>query len=150
VASAARERAWSVVVPHHPSGARQARRRLAAGLGSLVRTELLTDALSVAAELVGNAVRHASPLPGGVIRVAWKVQFGRGVETVHLRVTDGGALTEPRIQPANADATDGRGLSIVAALAERWGVDHEGGGQSVWAEVAWPSRARTAAAAVGD
>jgi two-component sensor histidine kinase len=139
-----------VVVPHHPSGARQARRRLAAGLGPLVRTELLTDALSVAAELVGNAVRHAAALPGGVIRVAWQVRFGPSVETVLVRVTDGGAHTQPRVQAADADATDGRGLSIVAALADRWGVDHDGDDQSVWAEVTWPSRARTSAAAVGD
>ena len=150
MASAASERAWSTVVPHHPSGARQARRCIATGLGPLVRTELLTDALSVAAELVGNAIRHASALPGGVIRVAWQVRLADGVETVHLRVTDGGALTEPRVQPADDDATDGRGLSIVAALANRWGVDHDGGGQSVWADVSWPSRSRSTAAVVGD
>jgi hypothetical protein len=31
------------------------------------------------------------------------------------------------------DAICGRGLTIVAALAARWGVEPTGGGQSVWA-----------------
>ena len=75
MALTAAERAWCVVVPHHPRAAGQARSRLAAEIGRVVRPELLADVVSVAAELVGNAVRHASPLPGGVIRVAWLVRL---------------------------------------------------------------------------
>jgi hypothetical protein len=33
------------------------------------------------------------------------------------------------------DSLDGRGLTIVAALADRWGVERDGLGQSVWAEL---------------
>src|SRR5262245_25270275 len=73
---AASERAWCVVVPHHARGARLARHRLANALRGLVPSELLADTVAVAAELVGNAVRHADPLPGGVIRVAWRVAPG--------------------------------------------------------------------------
>ena len=67
------ERAWCVVVPHHASGARLARHRLAAELSGLIRPQLLADVIAVVAELVGNAVRHADPLPGGVVRVAWRM-----------------------------------------------------------------------------
>lgn len=140
-------RAWNVVVPHHPRGAGEARGRIAARLAPLVRPELLTDALSVAAELVGNAVRHANALPGNVIRVAWRLRLAPGTETVEVRVTDGGATTEPSVRPPDTDSTDGRGLSIVAALADDWGVDRDGGGQSVWAEITWPSERRTTTAA---
>jgi two-component sensor histidine kinase len=146
VALTAAERAWCVVVPHHPRGAGQARNRLAAEIGRVVRPELLADVVSVAAELVGNAVRHATPLPGGVIRVAWLVRLTADTQTVVIRVTDGGAGTEPCVRPHDSDSTDGRGLSIVAALAEHWGFERDGLGQSVWARITHPSRDRATVA----
>jgi anti-sigma regulatory factor (Ser/Thr protein kinase) len=147
VALTAAERAWCVVVPHHPRGAGQARSRLAAEIGRVVRPELLADIVSVAAELVGNAVRHATPLPGGVIRVAWLVRLTADTQTVEVRVSDGGASTEPRMRPHDSDSTGGRGLSIVAALAEHWGFERDGLGQSVWARITYPSRDGSAATA---
>jgi anti-sigma regulatory factor (Ser/Thr protein kinase) len=140
VSMALAERAWCVVIPHHPRGARIARQRLTTELRSAVHPSLLADAVAVLAELVGNAVRHANPLPGGVVRVAWRLRPAKSDakvdrDTVEVRVTDGGAAEQPRIRAVETDAVDGRGLSIVAALAERWGVDRDGLGQSVWAEL---------------
>ena len=57
------ERSWCLVVPHHGRGARLARYRLGGELGGLVSPELLADLVAVLAELVGNSVRHAEPLP---------------------------------------------------------------------------------------
>ncbi|WP_320069048.1 ATP-binding protein [Micromonospora sp. RTGN7] len=124
-----------MVVPHDVTGARLARHRLADELTGLVLPLLLADLVAVLAELVGNAVRHADPLPGGVVRVAWRLRPlpGDG-HVVQLRVTDGGAGVGPLIRPATLDAVDGRGLHIVSGLASRWGVDRDGLGQSVWAE----------------
>jgi anti-sigma regulatory factor (Ser/Thr protein kinase) len=128
------ERAWCVVVPHHANGARQARHRLASELAGIVRPGLLSDAIAVVAELVGNAVRHASPLPGGVVRVAWRLRSTRhGANLVEVRVTDGGSSAPPRVRVVGPESVDGRGLAIVSALADRWGVDRDGLGQSVWA-----------------
>jgi anti-sigma regulatory factor (Ser/Thr protein kinase) len=140
VAMAVAERAWCVVVPHHPRGARMARHRLVGELRDELPSELLADTVTVLAELVGNAVLHAQPLPGGVIRVAWRLRAGAaGVPpSVQVRVTDGGAAQWPRLRDVPADAADGRGLGIVAALADRWGVERDGLGQSVWAEVSSP------------
>jgi anti-sigma regulatory factor (Ser/Thr protein kinase) len=129
------EQVWCVVVPHQPRGARVARQRLSAALAGLVTQERLSDAMSVAAELVGNAVRHAMPLPGGVVRVAWHLLVGGGLL---IKVTDGGSADQsaaPMIRPPSADAVDGRGLAIVAALSRRWGVERDGLGQCVWAEL---------------
>ncbi|MEV1333442.1 ATP-binding protein [Micromonospora costi] len=123
-----------MVVPHHASGARLARHRLAADLADLVPPTLLADLVAVLAELVGNAVRHARPLPGGVVRVAWRLRGSVDSPGIQLRVTDGGAAEGPRMRTADPDAADGRGLHIVAGLASRWGVDRDGLGQSVWAE----------------
>ena len=130
MSTVASERAWCVVVPHHAHGAHVARHRLAAALSGLVSAERLADATAIAAELVGNAVRHASPLPDGVIRLAWRIMRGGALE---IRVTDGGSVGEPRPRAVGPEAIDGRGLTIVAALAEAWGVERDGLGQCVWA-----------------
>jgi anti-sigma regulatory factor (Ser/Thr protein kinase) len=129
------ERAWSLAVPHHARGARVARHRLAAELSGVLRAPILADLLTVVTEMVGNAVIHAEPLPGGVVRVAWRLRPGVGSETVEVRVTDGGATEEPSVKALDPDAVAGRGLTIVAALADRWGVHRDGLGQSVWAEL---------------
>jgi anti-sigma regulatory factor (Ser/Thr protein kinase) len=136
VTMAIAERAWCVVVPHHARGAQQARHRLAAELAGLLPPALLADVVAVVAELVGNAVRHAGPLPGGVVRVAWRVRELSGVSAVEVRVTDGGAAEVPLPRSAGPDELDGRGLTIVEALSTRWGVERDGFGQSVWAEIA--------------
>ena len=128
------ERSWCVVVPHHATGARLARHRLADELAEVVTPALLADLVAVLAELVGNAVRHADPLPGGVVRVAWRLSPAPDGQSVQLRVTDGGSVSGPRMRAASPDAVDGRGLHIVSGLASRWGVERDGLGQSVWAE----------------
>jgi anti-sigma regulatory factor (Ser/Thr protein kinase) len=124
-------------VPHHARGARLARHRLATELAGEVPPTLLADVVAVTAELVGNSVRHAEPLPGGVVRVAWRLRrtARSGADIIEIRVTDGGSPTSPQMRHVGPDAVDGRGLTIVAALADRWGVDRDGLGQSVWAEL---------------
>lgn len=132
----AAERSWCVVVPHHARGARLARQRLANELRDAVPALLLADTIAVLAELVGNAIRHAEPLPGQVIRVAWQLQLCPSGPMVQVRVTDGGATGHgPALRAVGPEAVDGRGLRIVGALAARWGVERDGLGQSVWAEL---------------
>ncbi|MEV0132300.1 ATP-binding protein [Dactylosporangium sp. NPDC050688] len=130
VSTTVAERAWCVVVPHHARGAHLARHRLAHELDALLTEDRLDDAVAIAAELVGNAVRHAAPLPGDVIRVAWRLLDD---DTLEIRVTDGGSPAGPELRVAAPDAIDGRGLTIVAALATGWGVERDGLGQCVWA-----------------
>lgn len=113
---------------------------MSAELSTAVHPELLADAVSIIAELVGNAIRHAQPLPGNVVRVAWSVAVDGGHEIVEVRVTDGGAETIPVIRRPDPDAVDGRGLTIVAALASRWGCERDGLGQCVWAQLRLPAR----------
>lgn len=125
-------RGWCVIVPHHARGARIARHRITSALTGLVPAALLVDVAAVTAELVGNAVRHAAPLPGGVIRVAWRMVGATGVE---IRVSDGGSTASPQVRDAPPDSVSGRGLTIVEALADRWGFEREGLGQCVWAEL---------------
>ena len=143
-ATADGERAWCVVVPHHARGARIARHRIAGELGPVVSAELLADAVAVIAELVGNAIRHARALPGDVIRVAWRIRDVDAEQQLEVRVTDGGAGETPHQRDAGVESIDGRGLAIVSALADTWGVDRDGLGQSVWAQLTGAAPAVTA------
>ncbi len=133
-------------MPHHAHGARTARHRLTASLTGLLPASALSDVVAVTAELVGNAVRHAAPLPGGVVRVAWQVVRAGLIE---IRVTDGGAATPPAPRAADPEAPDGRGLAIVAALSDHWGVDRMGPAQCVWACIPIPATRRPAPTLAG-
>ncbi|MFY1635434.1 ATP-binding protein [Solwaraspora sp. WMMB335] len=130
---------WSVLVPHHARGARLARRQLTAMLAGRIDAGLLADVMTVVAELVGNAVRHARPLPDGMIRVTCQlVPLPAGSGTVRLRVTDGGSVLRPQQRRTTPESLNGRGLGIVAVLCQRWGVADTGSGRSVWAELGAP------------
>jgi len=98
-----------------------------AGEGGHARLgERLDDLVLLCSELVTNAVLHA----GGPYRVRLRDHLGR----VRLEVHDP-SPTLP-LQPApDPTATSGRGMALVAALADDWGVDDEQLGKSVWVEV---------------
>lgn len=127
-------------LPHSAAAVGTARRRVRrehadAGLGSCV----LDDVEVVVSELLGNAVRHARPIAGGVLLLGWRIEDGE----VTVRVTDGGSgrAVEPREAGPMADS--GRGLHIVDTLASSWGVvEHVGGLRTVWAALSLPSSPR--------
>jgi anti-sigma regulatory factor (Ser/Thr protein kinase) len=100
--------------------------------------QVVDEAESVAAELVGNAVRHAAALPDGTVRLHWQVRDG----VVEIEVTDGGGQTRPQPLPPSMLSSSGRGLRIVRSLAHEWGVLESSGGRTVWASVGGPSRRR--------
>jgi anti-sigma regulatory factor (Ser/Thr protein kinase) len=127
----------TLFVRHAPSSAALARRRLLAAFGQAgVADEPAQDAALIVSELVGNAIRHAVPLPSGQLAVRWSVdRHGYSVS-----VTDGGAAAAGRIaaRPAGSHDETGRGLRIVAALADSWGVAAEDGSTTVWARTRMP------------
>jgi anti-sigma regulatory factor (Ser/Thr protein kinase) len=131
--SARREVSTSTVVllPHAPSGVSQARHRLGADLRAHgVAEPAICDATLVLSELMSNAVRHARPLPGEQIRVAWALSN----RTLELAVSDGGGPTEPRTgRPPSVSSLGGRGLGIVDHLSRCWGVRSDHLGTTVWA-----------------
>lgn len=138
MAVAGQDAAGSVEVTHNARGARVGREWLAVELSGLLPPAMVTDAVVVGAELLGNAVRHAAPLPGGVIRLAWDLAASTAGVQLRLSVTDGGSAATPAVRAVGPDSVDGRGLAIVAALTRRWGVEREPHGQRVWAELGAP------------
>jgi anti-sigma regulatory factor (Ser/Thr protein kinase) len=84
----------------------------------------------VVAELAANAVRH-----GRVRGRDFRVRLVLREDVVRVEVADGRTDRLPALQePADEG---GRGLLLVAAVAERWGVEPRPGApyKVVWAEV---------------
>jgi serine/threonine-protein kinase RsbW len=122
----------SVTLDFHGASVRTVRERLRAELASQCPPARIEDARMVVSELVANSLRYARPLAGHTIAVGWTVR----PDALRLSVTDGGSLTTaPKTRPAGDLATGGRGLMIVESLAQRWGVESEGDGTTVWAEL---------------
>ena len=83
-------------------------------------------------ELVTNCVRHADAARGTPITVSLELT----ATALYVAVSNPGAAFEVPDKPAEDDepAEGGRGLELVAKLADRWGIDdvHEA---RVWFEV---------------
>lgn len=119
-----------------PRGARLARLFVAHCLdawGHPYDSEVSETLTLITAELSANAVRHGR-VPGRDFHVRLTVEAGG---ELRLEVSDARGERRPTVIPpaAGPDAEAGRGLVIVSALADDWGVsDRRGGpGKSVWA-----------------
>lgn len=87
---------------------------------------LAPDALLVVGELVTNALVHG----GSPVRVSLTAGEGR----VRIAVTDpGGGMPEPMV--VGPEAIGGRGLAIVDAVADEWGISFDPSSKTVWAHI---------------
>ncbi|MFJ5214692.1 ATP-binding protein [Streptomyces sp. NPDC088354] len=120
-------------LPAHGSSVAAARHRVRARLREWEADEgLRDDAEMIVSELFTNAVRHT-----GSEHIACALWFDG--ERLRLEVTDQGrAPTAPRPRAAGVDEEGGRGLLLVGALSQVWGVrpSDDGLGRVVWAELA--------------
>ncbi|MGW0698087.1 ATP-binding protein [Streptomyces sp. NPDC002867] len=126
----------SMAVPHGPAGVGEARHRMREQLSrSGVSEAVVDDAVLILSELLSNACRHGRPLGRadvgeGDIRAAWRVDKAGGLT---VEVTDGGGPTRPVPATPSVTARGGRGLNIISALAQEWGVrDGMSGEVTVW------------------
>lgn len=116
-----------------PRGARLARRLTACCLdswGHPYGSEVSDTACLVVAELAANAVTHGR-VPGRDALLRLVRLDGR----LRVEVSDTRGERRPALRAAGEGAEEGRGLLIVDALAERWGVTPRTGapGKTVWA-----------------
>ncbi|MEE1740103.1 ATP-binding protein [Streptomyces sp. BE147] len=130
----------SMAVPHGPAGVGKARHRMREQLRSNgVADSVVDDAVLILSELLSNACRHGRPLGwqteigDGDVRAAWHMDRTGGLT---VEVTDGGGPTRPIPSTPSVTARGGRGLNIISALAQEWGVRDDSSGEvTVWALV---------------
>jgi len=118
-----------------PSSVATARGRLAIDLREAgMMAAAIGDAALVLSELLSNAIRHARPLPGCMVRVAWTLSGS----SLRVSVSDGGGATRPRAERPSVSALGGRGLAIVEHLSSSWGIRSSDGRITVWAVLPAP------------
>ena len=116
-----------------PECAPRSRRFLTETLAGWGVSDIDLTASLVLSELVTNAVLHA--------KTEIVVRLYQLDEGVRIEVEDG----SPRgLVPRSyaLDATTGRGLSLVDALSQSWGVELTGSGKVVWCELELRADAR--------
>jgi serine/threonine-protein kinase RsbW len=94
-------------------------------------TDRLEDVLLCVSELATNALLHGVP-PGRGYRVRLHLELGG---LLRVEVDDSGAGL-PHVREAETGTEDesGRGLLLVSALADKWGVADRAPGKTVWCE----------------
>jgi anti-sigma regulatory factor (Ser/Thr protein kinase) len=126
---AARRPQWARIdLPRNPSSVATARRFIEARVSAWSFPRRAGEQLVlIGSELVTNAVLHARTdliltleLDDGRARISVKDQSRAPATLRHYRT----------------DALTGRGLGVVAALSDRWGISAAADGKVVWAEVA--------------
>jgi anti-sigma regulatory factor (Ser/Thr protein kinase) len=85
--------------------------------------ELLDAVELMASELATNCIHHA--------QTCFELKIDDAQSQVRVEVRDSGQGRPVPRSPAPTDRT-GRGLRIVEALADAWGVDRSSSGKTVW------------------
>lgn len=106
-----------------------ARDRLRAEAASRLPTPALEDLLLLTSEVVTNAVLHGTP------PITLSIEFLDRPSGVRVSVADCHE-SSPAVRVSNRAAIAGRGMAVVDAVANRWGVEPlPGGGKTIWFEV---------------
>ncbi|MFD8590213.1 ATP-binding protein [Streptomyces sp. NPDC059637] len=147
--------------PRHPYSVRAARDHVAAVVSRLAPPppgppappagdDRLDDVLVCVSELATNALVHGAPPDCGfLLRITLVRTSATGAATLRVEVHDDGKdLPEQAPDRLSVSApgregvpgTGGRGLLLVSALADAWGVSRfrTGPGKAVWAEFRFP------------
>jgi serine/threonine-protein kinase RsbW len=126
----------SVTLPRIERSVTHARTALRAQLATWrVPSDYAATAELLLSELVTNAVRHAGSYPSQQVGVRFALADG----LIRLEVSDS-CTTAPQLRAVTPDAESGRGIHLVSALADNWGVTRRpcGAGKTVWAELKIP------------
>ncbi|MFG2357608.1 SpoIIE family protein phosphatase [Streptomyces sp. NPDC048521] len=129
-----REARGRATLPGSPLAPASARALVRAALADApgVPARLADDAMAVVSELVTNAVVHA----GTELEVAWRLEESGAFVVEVCDQHPSRAPRDPVGGEAPYDAAEyGRGLRLVATLAESWGVTYRIGAKTVWARL---------------
>jgi anti-sigma regulatory factor (Ser/Thr protein kinase) len=114
-------------LPPVPSSVPLARRLARDVLRTWNAPQDLGDAELLVTELVANVVDHAG---GDVLTLELELAGA----WLRIAVVDGAAI-RPVIREMSHSEERGRGMQLVAAIADRWGAEDHDGGKRVWFEL---------------
>ncbi|MER6274334.1 SpoIIE family protein phosphatase [Streptomyces sp900105755] len=115
-------------VPADPAAVSEVRSRVTRQLAEWDLDELSFTTELLLSELVTNAIRHGrAPIGVRLLRD----------RTLICEVSDG-STTSPHLRYAASTDEGGRGLFLVAQMAERWGTRYTPAGKVIWAEQPLP------------
>jgi len=120
-----------VRLPAFPEAVRAARRWTRETLEDWQLTTPTRTIEQLVSELLTNSIEHARTTSVGICLIVTD-------RTVLLEVNDSDAARLPTRKSPGLDDTSGRGLLIVEELSDRWGVQADDHGKTVWCEVAVP------------
>jgi anti-sigma regulatory factor (Ser/Thr protein kinase) len=121
-----RVRTWHL--PSDPAGVATARRAAVDQVAAWGLDELAFSTELIVSELVTNAIRYGhAPIQLRIIRA----------NALICEVSDGNSAA-PHLRRARIFDEGGRGLLLVAQIAERWGSRQTPGGKTIWAEFSLP------------
>ncbi|MCY0955204.1 ATP-binding protein [Streptomyces sp. H27-S2] len=128
---------FDVLLSPTPRGARLARLLAVDWLRTLGLPYRVTQAAEqIVAELAANAATH-----GRVSGRGFRLALLAGTDALRIEVTDTRGEDLPLLSTAAPDASSGRGLVLVEALADRWGVGlGPAPRKTVWVELNLPRR----------
>lgn len=112
-----------IPLPRRADSARAARAMARDACVGHVTAVVLEDVALVVSELVTNAIMHGD----GEIQLRLQVDSG----SIVVGVQDTGA-NRPQVPADGAGNESGRGMTLVAAVAQDWGVRALGDGKEVW------------------
>jgi transcriptional regulator with XRE-family HTH domain/anti-sigma regulatory factor (Ser/Thr protein kinase) len=94
-----------------------------------IPSETFDRAALLVSELVTNSVKHTDS--------DWvDVTIMLGIDVLRIEVSD---TNHHALRPRTPDTNGGWGLTLVAELATRWGVERQRGGKTMWVEFDLPS-----------
>ncbi|MFF4019256.1 ATP-binding protein [Streptomyces sp. NPDC001843] len=121
---------WELPFLAEPEGVAALRRVLRVHLGVWGLPELTDAAQLCVSELVSNVITHVGPGTPSVLAVSMNGTYLR------IEVHDPDTRTLPTLVSATADAEGGRGMALVDAVADRWGVEILADNKVTWCELA--------------
>ncbi len=125
-----KRRPWKLPFLAEPEKAVGVRWALALRLTLWGLQELIDPAQICASELTSNVIKHVGPGTPATLTVSMNETYLR------LELHDPDARALPTLLDAENDDESGRGMALVDAVADRWGVTLHADTKAVWCELA--------------
>ncbi|WP_340378723.1 ATP-binding protein [Streptomyces sp. SS7] len=121
---------WDLAFTAEPTEVAALRRVMRLHLGIWGLHEVADEAQLCVSELVSNVITHVGPGTPATLAVS--------MSGVHLRIEvhDPDTRALPTLLDANVDSEGGRGMALVDAIADRWGVQLRLDRKVTWCELA--------------